>query len=107
MDYNFHDLKKMKATELKEIAKGIDHDAVHGYTTMNKDHLVIALCKALNIEMHEHHEVVGLDKIRIKSQIRILKKDRDKAIEAKNHNELKVVRTKIKKLKHELKKATV
>lgn len=107
MDYNFHDLKKMKAAELKDIAKGIEHDAVHGYTTMNKDHLVEAICKALDIEMHEHHEVVGINKSKIKTEIKKLKKERDKAIEAKDHTKLKEIRKNIKELKHTLKQATV
>ncbi len=107
MAYTFTELKHKKATELREIAKDIDHDAVHGYSTMHKDHLIEAICKALDIELHEHHEVVGIDKGKIKSKIRELKNNRDKAIEAKDHKKLKTVRKEIKSLKNQLRRATV
>ena len=107
MVYTFAELKHKKAAELRDIAKDIEHAAVHGYSTMNKDHLVEAICKALDIEMHEHHEVVGVNKTTIKSKIRRLKTDRDKALEAKDHKKLKSVRQEIKSLKNQLRRATV
>lgn len=107
MTYTFKELKHKTAAQLKEIAAGIDHEAVKGYTQLNKEHLIEAICTALNIEMHEHHEVVGLDKKKIKAKIRLLKKERDKALEAHNHEELKKVRTEIKKLKNKLRHAMV
>ena len=61
MSYEYTELKHMTAAKLKEIAKDIDHEAVQGYTQLNKDHLIEAICKALNIDMHEHHDIVGLD----------------------------------------------
>ena len=61
-DHTFEELKKKNAAELKEIAKGIEHEAVQGFTQLNKDHLLEAICKALNIEMHVHHDVKGVDK---------------------------------------------
>jgi hypothetical protein len=36
------------------MAKGIDHEAVKGFTQMNKEHLLPAVCKALGIDMHKH-----------------------------------------------------
>ena len=107
MEHTFKELKKMTAAQLKEVAAGIEHEAVEGYTQLNKDHLVEAICKALHIEMHEHHEVVGIDKTSIKKKIRELKKDRDKALEAKDYNKLKKARKEIKDLKTELRRATV
>jgi len=76
MDYTFDDLKHKKVAELREIAKEMDHEEVQGYTQLNKEHLLEAICKALNIDMHVHHEVVGVDKSVIKSQIKGLKKER-------------------------------
>ncbi len=35
---------------------------MQGYTQLNKEHLLVALCKALNIPIHEHHDAVGVDK---------------------------------------------
>ncbi|HFE64278.1 MAG TPA: hypothetical protein ENK14_07685, partial [Caldithrix sp.] len=53
MTYTFKELKKKTAAELKEIAAGIEHEAVQGYTQLNKEHLIEAICKALNIDMYE------------------------------------------------------
>ena len=107
MEHTFKELRNKTVAELKEIAKEIDHEEVHGYTQMNKDHLLEAVCKALNIEMHAHHEVVGLDKKEIKAKIRDLKKKRDKALEAKDRKGFKKVRKEIKSLKNQLRRATV
>jgi len=107
MAYTFEELKTKTAAQLKEIAAGIDHEAVQGYTQMHKDHLLKAICKALGIDEHVHHEVKGLEKSQIKSKIRALKKDRDKALEAHDHKELSAVRRQIKNLKKKLRKAIV
>jgi DNA-binding IclR family transcriptional regulator len=106
MVYTFEELKHKTVVELREIAKGIEHDAVQGYTQMNKEHLLVAISKAIGIK-HEHHEVVGVDKASIKARIRELKKKRDEALSAHNHNELKVVRRTIHRLKRQISKATV
>ena len=107
MSYTYKELKKKTLTELKEIAKGIEHEAVQGYTQLNKDHLLEALCKALNIDMHEHHEVVGVNKTEIKSQIKKFKAVRDKALKEKDPETARKARKKIKKLKRTLHRATV
>jgi len=107
MAYTFKELKEKKVAELKEIAAGIEHEAVQGYTQMNKDPLLKAICTALGIDMHVHHEIKGLDKSGIKKQIKALKKQRDAAIEAKNYTELKSVRKQIKACKKQLRKAMV
>ncbi len=107
MAYTFDELKKMSAVQLKEIAAGIDHDAVHGYSTMHKEDLINAICEALGIEAHEHHRVVGIDKGKIKKRIRELKMERDKALEENNKTELKRVRRKIHALKRKLRRAMV
>ncbi|MFO7891920.1 MAG: Rho termination factor N-terminal domain-containing protein [bacterium] len=107
MAYTYRELKEKTLADLKKIAKEIDHEAVKGYSQLNKDHLLEAICKALNIQMHEHHEVKGLDKAAVKKEIKELKKKRDKVLEAHDHKKLKEVRQKIKKLKKTLRKATV
>ncbi|MFH1943809.1 MAG: hypothetical protein ABIL68_17035, partial [bacterium] len=101
-EYTYSELKKKTVAQLKEIAAGIEHEAVKGYTQLNKDHLLKAICTALNIEMHVHHEVVGLDKTQIKAKIRELKKKRDKALEKKDQKQTKSVRKEIKSLKNQL-----
>ena len=107
MEHTFEELKKKTVAQMREIAKDIDHEAVQGHTQMNKEHLLKALCTALNIEMHAHHEVVGINKSEIKSMIKGLKKKRDEALEAHNHTDLRLVRHKIHRLKRKLHKAMV
>jgi len=107
MAYTHHELKHKTLAELRDIAKDIEHDAVKGYTQLNKEHLIVALCQALSIDIHEHHDVVGIDKAPIKSRIRELKKRRDSALAAHDHAQLKVVRRSIHRLKRQIHKATV
>ncbi|HEY6119411.1 MAG TPA: Rho termination factor N-terminal domain-containing protein [Pyrinomonadaceae bacterium] len=106
MDYTFEQLKHMTVADLREIAKGIEHEAVQGYTQLNKEHLVVAIAKALGIK-HQHHDVVGVDKASIKSRIRELKQKREVALSAHDHKQLKVVRRTIHRLKRQIHKATV
>ena len=107
MAHTYEELHGMTVAELKEIAKDIEHDALHGYTTMHKDHLVPALCQALGIESHVHHEVVGIDKTEVKNKIRELKVQRNAAVAAHDHKQLKVIRRRIHHLKRKMHKATV
>jgi hypothetical protein len=95
MAYTHHQLKEKTVVELRDIAKDIQHEAVQGYTQLNKEHLIVALCTALNIPMHEHHDVVGIDKAGLKAKMRALKKERDAAIEAHDAGKLKAVRRQI------------
>lgn len=105
-EHTFESLNGMKVGDLREMAKGMDHKAVDGYTKMKKDELVKAICLALDIEDHVHHEVVGVDKSSTKSRIRALKADRQKALEAHDHETLKKIRRQIRHHKHKLRKAT-
>jgi hypothetical protein len=106
MAFTIEELKHKNVAELREIAKGIEHEAVKGYTQLNKEHLLTALAKALGLQ-HTHHDVVGVDKASIKARIRELKVKRSAAIEAHNHAELKTVRRTIHRLKRQIHKATV
>ena len=106
MSHTYEELKHKTLADLREIAKGIEHDAVQGYTQMNKEHLLGALSKALGIQ-HEHHDVVGIDKQSIKALIRELKTQREAAIAAHDSAQLKVVRRTMHRLKRRIHKATV
>jgi len=106
MPYTIEELKHKNVADLRDIAKGIEHDAVQGYTQMNKDHLIAALAKALGIQ-HTHHDVVGVDKASIKSRIRELKTQREAALAAHDRAQLKVVRRSIHRMKRRIHKATV
>ncbi len=79
-EHTFEELKHMNVADLREIAAGEEHEAVQGYTQLKKEQLIPALCTALDIEMHEHHEVVGVNKVKIKAQIRRAKEERDNAL---------------------------
>jgi len=106
MAYTFEELKHKTLAELREIAKGDDKEIVQGYTQMNKEHLVVALAKALGIQ-HVHHDVIGIDKGSIKARIKQLKTQREAALSAHDHAQLKVVRRTIHRLKRQIHKATV
>jgi hypothetical protein len=105
-EVTYEQLRHKTVAELRDMAKGIEHEAVQGYTQMNKDHLLVALSKALGIQ-HEHHAVVGVDKSSIKARIRELKTQRQAAVAAHDHAQLKVVRRTIHRLKRRIHKATV
>jgi DNA-binding IclR family transcriptional regulator len=106
MELTFEQLRHKTLAELRDMAAGIQHDAVQGYTQMNKEHLVVAIANALGIE-HEHHTVVGIDKGGIKARIRELKTQREAALAAHDRAQLKVVRRTIHRLKRRIHKATV
>jgi hypothetical protein len=106
-DYTYEDLKGKTLAELREIAAGIEHEAVQGYTQLNKDHLLPAICKALGIETHEHHHVVVLDKTAVKVRIRDLKKQRDAILASQDRSGLKPILRQIHALKRDIRRATV
>jgi len=105
-ELTYEQLRHKTLAELRDMAKDIQHDAVQGYTQMNKEHLVGALATALGIQ-HEHHSVVGIDKSSIKARIRELKTQRAAAIDAHDRAQLKTVRRTIHRLKRRIHKATV
>ena len=93
MTDTYHDLKKKTIDELREIAKGVENqEAVKGYSQLNKDHLLPALCKALGIDAREHHDVTGIDKPALKAKMRDLKEKRQAALDAHDHARLKSIR---------------
>jgi rubrerythrin len=109
MPYTYEQLKELTVAQLREIAAGMEHEAVQGYTQLNKEHLLAALCKALNIEMHRHRKVkaAGIDKTGIKRQMKELKKKRDTALETRDHAQLKTLRRQMHQLRRALRRAAV
>jgi hypothetical protein len=63
----YEELKHKTVAELREIASGLTHEAVRGYSQLNKEHLLPALCTALGIDTREHHQAVGIDKPALKA----------------------------------------
>ena len=107
MAHTFEELKKMNVAQLRDVAKEIKHEAVQGASQMNKEHLLEAICKALNIDMYEHHAARLANKSAIKKQIKDLKKKRDEAIEAKDNKQLTHARQNIHALRRKLRRAMV
>ena len=106
MSYTYAELHEKTVADLRKIAQGIEDEGLHGFSTMHKEHLLPALCKALKIELHEHHKVVGLNKREIKAKIRGLKAKRTGAIGAHDHKQLKAIRRRIHRMKRRIHAAT-
>jgi len=104
MAHTYEELKHMTVVQLRDIAKGVQHDAVKGYSQLNKEHLLVALCTALGIEAHAHHAHVGAEKVRLKARIRELKAQSVKAIAAHDGAQLKSARRAIHNLKRAINK---
>ncbi len=109
MSQSYEELKKKTIEDLREIAKGLDHEAVKGYTQMNKEHLLPALCKALGVDMHKHphHEAVGVDKASLKARMQELRSAKMKALEAGDAARLKQIRRQYHRLNRRIRAATV
>lgn len=109
MAHTYEELKKKTVEDLREIAKGLDHEAVKGFTQMNKEHLLPAVCKALGIDVHKHphHEARGIEKAKIKARMHALKAEKAKAIEAGDAAKLKAVRREYHRLNRKIRAATV
>ena len=107
MQYTFDQLKGMTVAQLREIAAGIEHEAVKGFTQLNKEHLLAAICTALNIDTHTRHKskVAGRGKAEIKAHMKELKHKRDSALETHDHAALKSIRRELHELRRSLRKA--
>jgi hypothetical protein len=102
MAHTYEELKAMTVAQLRDVAAGLSSEAVQGYTQLNKEHLLAATCKALNIDMHEHRKVIGVDKSSVKAEIHKLRTGRDNALVAHDHKQLKSIRRQIHDLKKKL-----
>lgn len=102
MAYTFHELKLMTLAQLRDLAKDLEHDAIKGYTQMNKDHLLPALCTALGIDAHEHHAAHGELKLAAKQRMRELRAKKQEAIAAGDRGLLKSIRREYHHLNHRL-----
>lgn len=113
MAHTYEELKGKTIDQLREIAKGVEHEAVTGYTQMNKEHLLPALCKALGVEVHKHphhppEKAAGqVDKGPLKARLTQLKAERDKALEAHDRAQLKAVRRQMHRLRRKLRAVAV
>ncbi len=105
MAYTYEQLSKLTVTDLRKIADGIDNEAVKGHLVMHKEQLLPALCKALGIEAHVHHEAKGINKSVLKAEIRTLKSERLATIQKKDYKHLREIRRQIHDLKRRIRKS--
>ena len=68
MTHTYEELHAMTVAQMRDLAQGVEHEAVTGYSTMHKEQLLTALCTAFGIEAHVHHEVIGIDKAPIRKR---------------------------------------
>jgi hypothetical protein len=105
MAYTLPELKEKTIQELREIAKDVENqEAVQGFSQMNKDHLLPALAKALGI--HEHHDVTGINKLKIKAKMRQLRDQREAALTAHDPAKLKSLRRQLHRLNRQIRAHT-
>lgn len=102
MAHTYEELKHLSLAELRDIAKDLQHEAVQGYTQLNKEHLLPALCKALGIEAHAHHAAHGEVKAAARARMKELREKRQAAIAAHDSGALKAIRREYHKLNHKL-----
>ena len=107
-EHTYEELHKKTVAELRELAKDLDHEAVKGYTQLNKEHLLPAVCKALGVTVtkHPHHEAAGIDKKKIRDTLKGLKAERQKAKDAGDHAQLKALRRRYHNLNRKIRAAT-
>ncbi len=98
---DWHELEKMKVTDLRELAK--EKTELTGLSGLHKDELVAALAQALGIEK-PHKVAHGAEKTKIKQQIRALKVKRDEAAAGKDTEAFRAARTEIHKLRRHLRR---
>jgi hypothetical protein len=110
MAYTYDELKAMTIADLREIARGLQ-PALQGYTQMNKEHLLPAICAALGVDTHHHHRHAhhhhpgaheAFDKTATKATLRTLRAERDRALDARDKDALHSIRRRMHALKHRL-----
>ena len=102
MAQTYEELRKKTLAELRDLAKDLRHDAVQGYSQMNKDHLLPALCTALGIDAHVHHAAHGEKKAAARARLKELRNLRDTAVAAHDHAALKAIRREYHHVNHGL-----
>ena len=101
-EYTYGQLKKMTVVKLREIAQGLQNEALQGCLTMHKEQLLPILCKVLGIGAH--HAIHAAEKVRIKASIRKLKAQRDGAATGGDRAKAAAARKQIHALKRRLRK---
>ena len=105
MDYTYEKLSAMTVAELRDVGHALDHPDLRGIATLHKEKLLPLLCGVLGIEAHAHHDAVGINKTKVKQEIRALKRERDAALGANDVDKVRELREKVHQLKHLLRKS--
>jgi hypothetical protein len=105
MAHTYEELKKKTIAELRDLAKDLQHEAVQGYTQLNKEHLLPALCKALGIDTHAHHAAAIAEKAAVKAKMREIRAEKAKALESGDHDLVRQLRRHYHRLNHTLRSA--
>jgi len=105
MAHTYEELYEMTVAQLREVAEAQGSDDLKGFETMHKAPLLLQLCKVLGVDPQEHHTAKGIDKAVIKAQMRELRVGRSAAIEAHDHQALKIVRRKLHSLNRKIRRA--
>ena len=105
MPHTYEELKHKTVAELRAIAKELQHEAVQGYTQMNKERLLPALCHALGIDAHEHHAAALAEKTAVKARMREIKAAAAKAIAEGDRDRLHMLRREYHRRNHKLRVA--
>ena len=108
MAFTYEELHGKTVGQLRDIAENLgDHPALHGFSTKHKDELLSILCNVMEIEAHVHHEIVGIDKKKIKAEITQLKAERDSALSSGDRIAYKKALRGIHHRKGELRRHTI
>jgi len=102
MAHTYEELRHKTVAELRDIAKDLHDDAVQGFTQMNKEHLIPAICKALGIDAHEHHAAALAEKASVKGRMRALKVARAQALASGDTDQARALRRQYHALNHTL-----
>jgi hypothetical protein len=104
-EYTYEQLRDKTVADLREIAQGIGGDALEGFSTMHKDHLLPLLCKVLNIPTH--HAAAGAEKTQLKAKIRQLRTQRDQIMQSGDKSQLPSICHQIHAMKRHLRRMVV
>jgi hypothetical protein len=98
---DWHELEKMKVTDLRELAK--EKTQLTGVSGLHKADLVEALANELGIDK-PHKVAQGAEKTKLKQKIRALKVQRDEAAAGKDTEAFRASRQEIHKLRRHLRR---
>ena len=100
--WDWHGLQKLKVDNLREMAKDIP--GVPAVTGLKKEQLIEIMADHLGVQ-RPRRVITGIQKGQLKQEIRALKKEREKVLEAHDAKELKRIRRAIHKRKRTLRQA--